>query len=147
MEIVKQVGKSFVRYEGESMQTQASINSRLKKALGVREEGYQYSPAYKRGVWDGYKHFYNEKDGSFPTGLLYLVDETLKKYQEVDHTLEITYVNEYPDPWVDESEFPEQITLPDDELGEITLRDYQYESVQSAVLSQMGIVHVATNGG
>jgi len=147
MEIVKQVGISQVRYNGESMQTQASINSRLKKALGVREDGYQYSPAYKRGVWDGYKHFYNEKDGTFPTGLLYLVDKTLKEYQEVDHTLEMDYVNEYPDPWITEEEFPSKITLPDDDLGEITLRDYQYESVQSAVLSQMGIVHVATNGG
>lgn len=147
MKVVKQVSQSFLKFEGESDKTQAEINARVHKALGVREDGFQYSPAYKRGVWDGYTNFYNKKTGGFATGLLDLVDEELKRYQEMDPSLIIEYENEYPERWVDETEFPSELTLPDDKLGNITLRDYQYESVKSAVLAQMGIVHVATNGG
>lgn len=144
--LITRVGMSKLEYTTEDERLIGIIDHQVHSKLGVKIEGIEHSPAYKSGYTDGLKRFF-EKDGTFATGLMPQVDEVLKNLQRVEPTLEIEYIDEYPERWVEEDEFPEKLILPDDKLGEIELRDYQYRSVREAVLNQSGIIHVATNGG
>ncbi|WIT26440.1 hypothetical protein [Bacillus phage SPO1L4] len=83
--------------------------------------------------------FLNKKTGQFPTGLLSYVAKTLKKHGEeceiIDNRTPIQY------------SLGNEITLNHKKLGQITLRDYQYESVEKGLAASRGIINVATNGG
>lgn len=147
VKIIKQVSMSKIEFSDESEDLRKIINDAIHIELGVWIEGVEFSQAYKMGHIDGLKAFYDRKTQEFPTGLIDQVDNSLKKLQGRYPSIQMEYINEYPDRWVEDSEFPVEIVLPDEKLGEITLRDYQYRSVREAVLQQTGIVHVATNGG
>ena len=112
---------------------------RLNEALAVETPGFSFSSTYNRGFWDGKTRFLNKKTGQFPTGLLSYVAKTLKKhgeeYEIVDNRTPVGY------------SLDKEITLSHKKLGQITLRDYQYESVEKGLASSRGIINVATNGG
>lgn len=50
---------------------------------GFKVPGYQYTPQYKRKVWDGRKHYFNKK-GEFKTGILHRILADLKKVGSSD---------------------------------------------------------------
>ncbi|WCS68527.1 ATP-dependent RNA helicase [Bacillus phage vB_BsuM-Goe16] len=112
---------------------------RLNEALAVETPGFSFSSTYNRGFWDGKTRFLNKKTGQFPTGLLSYVAKTLKRhgeeYEIVDNRTPVGY------------SLDKEITLSHKKLGQITLRDYQYESVEKGLASSRGIINVATNGG
>lgn len=146
VKLIRRVGLSKLEFTNEDERLQEIIAHQVHQKLGVKIDGIEHNQLYRTGRIDGLKRFFN-KDGTFATGLLPQVDDVLKELQRVEPTLEIEYINEYPERWVEDEEFPENVVLPDDKLGEITLRDYQYRSVREAVLNQSGLIHVATNGG
>ena len=146
VKLIRRVGLSKLEFTNEDERLQEIIAHQVHQKLGVKIDGIEHNQLYRTGRIDGLKRFFN-KDGTFATGLLPQVDDVLKGLQRVEPTLEIEYINEYPERWVEDEEFPENVVLPDDKLGEITLRDYQYRSVREAVLNQSGLIHVATNGG
>lgn len=48
----------------------------VKLATSFPVDGAQYSPSFRKGLWDGRKHLLNRTTGSFPTGLVDIVKET-----------------------------------------------------------------------
>ena len=115
-----------------------SMLSVISDALSVDTPGKQFVPSYKSGYWDGMTRFMTSK-GKFPTGLLSYVHSALKKAGEPIEIVDNREILDY--------NLPEKIVLNHESLGTITLRDYQYESVVSALDSSRGVVNVATNGG
>lgn len=99
-------------------------------------EGAEFSPSYRKKLWDGRKHLYNLRTGSFPTGLITLVKTTLEnndtRVTVVDH-------REEPD--------PKGRTF---ELANVKMEgkfDYQLEACKTAIQHKQGIIRIATNGG
>ena len=122
------------------------VEEELHYKLGVKQEGYVYSPAYKNGHWDGIIQFYEPDKQRFPTGLVPKVEEILGELQE---RINFTYTinDDRPDAFVPLDELPDKVTLLDDEVGEITLRDYQYDAFRSTLEHRMSVLHLATNAG
>lgn len=54
---------------------------KIKKALSFRPDGFQFTPKYKQGLWDGYIKLYNSRANAFPTGLLDLVTPIVPSYE------------------------------------------------------------------
>jgi len=122
------------------------VEEELHYKLGVKQEGYVYSPAYKNGHWDGIIQFYEPDKQRFPTGLVPKVEEILGELQE---RINFTYTinDDRPDAFVPLDELPDKVTLLDDDVGEITLRDYQYDAFRSTLEHRMSVLHLATNAG
>lgn len=110
----------------------------IDAALAVETPGYEFTAMYKSGMWDGMTRFFKKNSGKFPTGLLTDVVKAIKKHEqfEIEDKRNILDYN-----------LPEEIKLTHTELGHITLRDYQYDSVQKALEASRGVINVATNGG
>lgn len=108
---------------------------KVREATSYPVEGFQYSQAYRKGVWDGRKHLM-KKSGAFPTGLVSIVKQVC---EEEGVTPEI----------VDERNLPTGATGSFDLEG-ITMtgkRDYQLEAAKKAVEQKQGILKMATNAG
>lgn len=123
------------------------VHEKMHRELGAKQDGYQFSPAYKRGYWDGIIDFYNKETNTFHTGLAPQVDFLLGTLQG-EYAFEYRFIDERPESFMDVEELPNDIVLLDD-AGEptITLRDYQYDAVTNAISKQVGIIEIATNGG
>lgn len=119
----------------------ASINGirAINDALAVHTPGASFSSSYRRGNWDGMTRFFKLETKKFPTGLLTEAVIALRKAGETVELKDLRDKIGYT--------LPEEIQLLHDELGSITLRDYQYESVAKGLESSRGIINVATNGG
>lgn len=100
----------------------------LKKALSFRFEGYYFSPAYKSGKWDGYERFINEKDFSFPIGLLDILDEEGIEYEFKFPETDLSWVK------FGDSFLPFE-------------RTYQRNAIQNIIKFRRGIVKIPTRGG
>lgn len=108
----------------------------IRHALRYRPSGYEWSPAYKAGTWDGWICVYHEATGSFPVGCLSLVTRVLRKAG-------IKYkVKDFRKPTVKWYGHIERKLLPD-----ITLRDDQANAVGLALRAGRGVVKFATGGG
>src|SRR5690606_24107788 len=110
----------------------------LDSEFAIKQPGYFFSPAFKKGYWDGRVRFLNKRNNTFPTGLLQnVLRATESDFEIVDNRKPL------------EIEIPPKIDLyePEAEGGKITLRDYQYNAVKNALEKTRGIVNVATNGG
>ena len=57
------------------------LKDKLWNALRFFEKGAFHSTAYKKGVWDGYRDFFNRNSGMFMTGLLPEVLAALKLFK------------------------------------------------------------------
>lgn len=110
----------------------------LDKAMSVKTPGCEFTPTYRSGKWNGMTNFFSIANGKFPTGLLQLAIEVIEEVGE-PYSIE-----DKRKPY--QIDIPSEIVLQDGE-GTITLRDYQYESVVSALHMKRGVINVATNGG
>jgi superfamily II DNA or RNA helicase len=125
------------------------FTTELREYMKVRANGYQFSPLFKQGKWDGYSHFYT-KTGKYATGFLSMV---YVKIKELAPDIEITIEDRRTNVPV----FREELT---DVLPNTTdrLRDYQMEGIRAIVENtiqigdtplpfQRGIYDSATNSG
>ena len=133
---IKDLNHSFSLIEVEDLNFQL----KLMNLLSVYAPGYQYSPQYKSGQWDGKIHFYKVT----PHGLVIpkgLVDVVIAKY---GYALEEPYKPIF---------IPEQVTQ--EELDEFikTLnlpfepRDYQKKAVLTMLNKARGVIISATGSG
>ena len=103
----------------------------LEKKYKARAPGFDYTPAYKRGYWDGYKKFFNGKNGKFGTGLLSVILEDLDylgiKYTIRDSRTKVSY-GSY-------------------DLPGIELRPYQKYLVEKTLESKSCIIKAPTGSG
>lgn len=108
----------------------------LDKLYTFRVEGAVYSQAFKRGQWDGKKHFITP-GGKFRTGLLQRVLTDLRKIGATP-----TFLNSIPvDPAYTYN--PEVV----EKVGDYVLRDYQKHLVARALIERRGIVDAPTGSG
>jgi len=105
---------------------------KLKRELSFRPMGYNYSPKFKSGMWDGYIQFV--RGDKLMTGLLPLIIEACK-------------ANKYPYKIIDERKDPLKELNEINLSNGITLRDDQYEAVAEVIHNKRGIVAAATNAG
>ena len=146
MKIIMDVMTSKIEFTEHEEYLKETIHDEMHRNLGVRQEGYFYSPAYKAGYWDGIIDFYNAEDDTFHTGLVNQVESILGSLQG-RYPFEFSIVDNRPDPFLSVEDLPNDIKLIGDDGGHITMRDYQYDAVVQVVDKQVGIVEVATNGG
>lgn len=108
----------------------------VREATSYAVEGAQFSPTYRKGLWDGRKHLLKPASGAFPTGLVDLVTHVLDvagvTYQVIDHR---------------RPPAPQGRTY--DLLG-VKMEgkyDYQLEAAEKAVAMRQGVLRMATNSG
>lgn len=109
-------------------------SDRVAKWLRVKNKEARYSEAYNWGIWDGYEQFFDKNSGSFPTGLLPIIQKRCKRSKV---KLDID--------WRDEGSPIDPVT--DDFLGDITLRDYQLDAVNACLSKVCGCVEAPTGSG
>lgn len=102
----------------------------LKKALTFTVPNYFFAKAWKRGVWDGTKSFYNGYSKSFPTGLFISLPPKLKE----------RFV-------ISDSRVKPVFERKELNLEGIELRDYQEKAIKKCVELERCIVEAATNAG
>lgn len=137
---------TYIEFEEGDSYLKDIILKRMHTTLGARQEGFQYSPAYKRGQWDGYIDFYEYDRDRFPTGLLFKVQELLGELQS-RYNFQYGITDERDESFLAEEDIDKEINLLDDNVGQITLRDYQYDAVFNSLTYFNGILHISTNGG
>lgn len=102
----------------------------LHKLLSVEVKGHYFSPQFRRGLWDGYKRFFNLLTCSFYSGLLgFVISKISCPYQVIDERKKIPHKNN---------------SL---ELNGVTLRDYQIGMVKNAITKERGIISAPPNSG
>lgn len=112
----------------------------IRENFKIRAKGAFFSPAFKKRQWDGYIR-YIDANGFFEAGLL----PKIREYIKGKMGLKIRYSDN------------RELTEPDEvitELGDMTLRPYQLDAVQSVFSNKIGkrwfprcILKEATNGG
>lgn len=100
-------------------------------ATSFYEDGYWFSPKYKRKQWDGRRHLASKRTRSFPTGLL---PRVISAYNKKGLDFE---VQDYRPP----------AAMPYRPPVSASLRDYQEEAVRVGLEKKVGIFHMATNAG
>lgn len=104
---------------------------KIHDILSVRIEGYYFSRKFKRGLWDGYKRFFNLLTCTFYTGLLSQVISQLDgiPYKVIDDRVPHPHLN---------------VPL---SLNGIDLRSYQINMIEEAVKHGRGIISAPPNAG
>lgn len=150
MRVVMDTMLSEIRFEESEGALRSYIHKAMHEKLGVKQDGYMFSPAYKAGYWDGIIDFYDKDTDTFPTGLIPQVETILNEIQSAlgarGMLFQYEIIDDRPDSFLEVEDMDESIEL--NLGGEIhPLRDYQYDSVKSIVEKHTGIINVATNGG
>ena len=115
--------------------------SAIDKLLRFRPEGYQWSPSFKMGNWDGWVRLFNKGNEEFPAGCWPLV----KDYFDVHHVkCEVRDFRSVP---FHKGEFVVPRTLLDKKRGSIDLRPDQRKTIRLAVAATRGVVKSATGSG
>jgi superfamily II DNA or RNA helicase len=125
LKIIVENNVSFLKTSNKKLLTT------LKKKYSAKVPGYNYSSAYKKGGWNGEKHFFSDKTGKFGTGLLSHIEEDLT-YLGMDYEIEDLRTATHSD----------DISLPG-----ITLRDYQESMIRKALDAKGCIVKAPTGAG
>ncbi len=121
----------------------SNIAIEIMNALSFKTPNYWFSSAYKSGYWDGYTRFFDRPGNVFPTGLLPIVLDILKK-NDIECTVEDTRdnirINPVPKDYIMNS-------------GKV-LRDYQFKTANDIITNELydipftrGVLNIATNGG
>jgi superfamily II DNA or RNA helicase len=124
--------QEFIVRPNRTFCTTPDAISLIDNATAFYEEGYIYSPQFRRHIWDGKKHLYRKLDKSFPTGLLKRVCSTFDK-----KGLHYSIVEDFNAGKIDGYKG----------LHGLELRDYQLSALKEGLKFRYGIYHMATNAG
>lgn len=108
------------------------------EATSYYQQGFQFTPRYKMGAWDGRIRLFRRSQSSFPAGLASSVMEALKA-----EGVRVLLDDQRQRPAI--SPLPSKI-----ELHGVSFAypyDYQLDCMAKMVEGQRGVVAVATNGG
>ena len=147
IKVIRDNAYTEVDCTGESTQLQGYIDRALHYKLGIRPEGYQFSPAFKRGYTDGYIDFHEKTPTGFKvaSGLTDRLIEILGELQN-SNDFEFTYIDNRPDPIMDPDDLPDEIKVSSSK-GDKILREYQMRGVRGAVNNMTGILFNSTGSG
>lgn len=108
------------------------------EATSYYQQGFQFTPKYKMGMWDGKIRLFRRSNSSFPAGLTKGVTEALQ-----EEGVKVMVDDRRQRPAI--SSLPKGI-----KLHGVSFEypyEYQLECMEKMVLNQRGVVAVATNGG
>ncbi|USL89510.1 ATP-dependent DNA helicase [Bacillus phage vB_BceH_LY2] len=125
---------------------QEKVQEHMHHKLGVKVEGAFHSRAYKAGVWDGITDFYDMKEDKIHTCFLPTMLEGIRELQDKYPNITYEVEDNRPAPLVHFDSIDEEIKVWK-KGTQLTLRDYQHESVKQIIKEQVGIVNLATGGG
>lgn len=103
----------------------------IKRLVSARPDGFQFSPKFKKGWWDGYVTLL-DKANRFPAGLLNYVMDNLE-------------IDRYDFDVVGFDEVIHSFAEPD--ITGYAFRPYQLEAVRRVHKYQRGVLKMATNAG
>lgn len=107
-----------------------SVKNQIDKKLSYTLPGAYFAQKYS--PWAGVKHLFKIASQTFPTGLIHYVRDILNEahvsYSIQDNRTPITLGTELP-------------------LHDVVLRDYQENTIETAIKKQRGIIKVGTGGG
>lgn len=101
-------------------------------------QGYQYTPRYKAGTWDGRIRLYRPFSGTFPAGLTDYVVETLREHGARIIVDDTRYCP--PIPPITKDIFLHGVSFD-------YPFDFQLECMEKMILKKRGVIHAATNAG
>lgn len=112
------------------------VISALKQAMSYFQDGYQFTPAYRKGRWDGRVYLFKPgaSSHSFPTGLASQALSILSIHN-IQYTIQ------------DNRDRPSHLDLPGLTWTGHEPRYYQDAAVDRAMTASRGIWHVGTGGG
>ena len=120
------------------------LKHRLWKGLRFRTRNYFMNPFYKQHLWDGFYDFFNKANGKFLSGLVPEVKLALhylnEEYETVDERTKVKFLHEAVD-----DQFMNQ-WLPKG-MDPITLKDFQVDLINQALIHHRGIVSPPTGTG
>ena len=124
--------------------TDENLKDFLAKKLRFRPKNYWHNSAYKRKLWDGWKYFFNAKNGIFLTGILPEIKLALnklgKEYSVLDNRGSVEWTHQSIDRNFLESCLPKG-------LKPFELHDYQPDYVNQCMKYNRGIVQAPTGSG
>lgn len=146
MKIIVDIIDSKIEFDPEDEHLKPAIINRAHTDLGARDPNFLHDRRYKLGIWDGLVDFYDASNHTFPTGLL---EQTMIMLGDMQSQYGFTYSVEdnRPDTFLDVDEMDEEIVLQDEDIGSITLRDYQHDAVKGIIKHMNGVVNLSTNAG
>lgn len=135
-----------VTFDGLSEEFISAFEVGFSQYSGVQEPGFEKSPQYKIGVWDGYTYLYDKKKHRIADGLYPQLVHYLKKLQEKLPNFSYSVIDKRDDPFMEVDDMSENITFKDKDK-EFSLRDYQLEAIASAIDNKRGILNLSVNSG
>lgn len=126
--IIIEYGNSMSKIRGTLM---PSVIEELSYELSYEVPNMEKTDAYLYTDWDGRKRLFYKGNYTFPSGLLYIVEDVLER-NYVEYTI---IGREFPD------------IIGDIDIESTKLRDYQLNAVIKAVEAGRGLIHIATAGG
>jgi superfamily II DNA or RNA helicase len=123
------IGNLYCRVDKKKA-TKEELDS-LHQLLAVKVEGHFFSPAFKRGMWDGLRKFFHRGTGAFYSGLLLYVKERLPQFEFIE-------IDERIKPIVQNNSL---------NLKGIELRPYQEKMIYEAISVGRGIISAPPNSG
>lgn len=129
---------------GTLLTSDQKLKDILIERLRFRPKGYFFNPLYRAKKWDGFKYFFDKKNGTFLAGILPEVQAALK-YLKKEYVL---LDERTPFKWLHESiddQFLNQ-KLPEGQ-DPITMYDFQPDLVNQCIKYKRGIVQAPTGAG
>ncbi len=131
MEIIIQDISSYIK----DVQKVPHALAIVREVCRARPAGYQFTPKYKKGMWDGYISLMQSMT-KFPTGLLHLVAKRLMAEGfKLSYKIESQYLTY------------DKAIIQKDMLNGIELRDNQIDAIKTLLEKRRGIAKMATNAG
>ncbi len=104
------------------------------RLLRFRPEGYAFMPRYQKGTWDGWMSLLKRRAGTFPGGL---TERATDRLQELG--VAVTVEDRCRPPAVE----PQLVGG----VSNITLRPYQVDACDKAMVAERGVIDAATGTG
>lgn len=132
---IRQYNQSHIHVTGSDN----GLENELSEFFKFRVNGYQYMPAYKRGVWDGFIRLFDQRTKLIYAGLFNNIIEFCKKRNyQCDHDIEI---NQSILSKEDVNNFVKTLQLP------FEPRDYQINTFIDCVKNNRALVVSPTGSG
>ena len=120
------------------------FGKRIIDTLSVHEEGYQFSPLFRSGLWDGKKHFYKILENrifKIPKGLVKYIEADLQK-REIPYNYITSETQETQKITKEElSDFIKTLNIP------FSPYDYQEKAVFDMINDKRTVIKSATGSG
>lgn len=115
----------------------------LRALLTVKDPAAKKSAEYQRGEWDGFHVYALDDRATFPSGLLGLVVDGLKR-KRVNYELAYSDRVQADSPWLRGLSL---MQVSHDLFRKVTMRDYQVEAVMRVLGGQRGVVQAPPRAG